>query len=358
MKFRNVLTIAAIAALPFTAQAAQLVVPAAGAGPGANNSLWQSELTLHATSPRPVALAFTFHRGTDVLGPVSLMLQPRETRSIADVVRTQFGVENGTGALVIDLDDRDARSVAVTSRTFNTSAAGEFGQDIPAIDVTNAPRAGDVAALAAPSNAAATRYNFGIYAVEATSVEWQLLRANGTVASTKTLTYTAGQHAQYNGGITQLFGVSAQNNDTLHARLTAGKAIFYGSAINNATGDPTFIPGVRTREDILIHFTGVDLDENGTADVVDANQDGVLDSPVVIAASLFAPSYFNLVAAGEFGENVTFEVLSSPAETDILDGKTLRVAASGDVKGTTGEIRVKATSGVSSSVFTIPVKFQ
>ena len=357
MKFRNVIIAAAIAALPFAAQAATLVVPAAGTGPGANNSQWQSELTLHTAAPRAVTLTLSFHRGTDVLGPVEVTLQPRQTRSIADVVRTQFHVENGTGALVIEVADRDAKSVAVTSRTFNVSAAGEFGQDIPAIDVANATRAGDVAALAAPSNAAATRYNFGVYAIEQTNVEWRLLRADGTVAATKTLAYAAGSHVQYNGGVEQVFAASAQNSDMLHARVTAGKAIFYGSAINNATGDPTFVPGVRTREDIVITFDGIDLDEDGTADVVDADGDGVLDSPLVIAASLF-PSYFNLLASGEFGEAVQFEVVSSPAEADLLDAKTLRVSAGGEVKGQTGEIRIKATTGTSSSIFTIPVRFQ
>lgn len=357
MKFRNLITAAAIAALPFTASAATLVVPAAGAGPGANNSQWQSELTLHNAAPRAVTLTLSFHRGSDVFGPVAITLQPRQTRSIADVVRTQFHLDSATGAIVIDVADRDARSVAVTSRTFNVSADREFGQDIPAIDVANAARAGDVAALAAPSNVLATRYNFGLYAIEATSVEWQLLRADGTVAATKALTYAAGEHVQYNGGIAHLFAASAQNDDTLHARVTAGKAVFYGSAINNATGDPTYIPGVRTREDVLITFAGVDLDENGTADVVDADRDGVLDTPLVIAASLF-PSYFNLLASGEFGEAVQFEIVSSPAEATLLDADTLRVAAGGEVKGKTGEIRVRATTGSSSSIFTIPVRFQ
>jgi hypothetical protein len=357
MKFGNLITAAALAALSFTASAATLVVPAAGAGPGANDTQWQSELTLHNVAPRAVTLTLTFHRGSDVFGPVPIALQPRQTRSIADVVRTQFGLDSATGAIVIDVADRDAKSVAVTSRTFNVSADREFGQDIPAIDVANAARAGDVAVLAAPSNASSTRYNFGLYAIEATNVEWQLLRADGTVAATKALAYAAGQHVQYNGGVAQLFAAPAQNNDTLHARVTAGKAIFYGSAVNNITGDPTYVPGVRTREEVLITFAGVDLDENGTADVVDADGDGVLDSPLVIAASLF-PSYFNLIARGEFGEAVQFEVVSSPAEATLLDPDTLRVSAGGEVKGKTGEIRVRATTGTSSSIFTIPVRFQ
>src|SRR5690348_17940429 len=95
MKFRNLIVAAALAALPFSAQAATLIVPAAGTGPGANASQWQSELTLHSAAPRPMTLSVSFHRGTDVLGPVAITLQARETTSIADIAHTQFGLASG-----------------------------------------------------------------------------------------------------------------------------------------------------------------------------------------------------------------------------------------------------------------------
>lgn len=357
MKFRNWILAAAVAALPLAASAATLIVPVAGTGPGANGSQWQSELTLHTAAPRPVTLSLTFHQNSTVLGPVSVTLQARETLSIADVVKTKFNLTSGNGALLIDLSDRDARSVAVTSRTFNTSATGEFGQDIPSVDAANALRAGDIAALSGPSVIAGNRFNFGIYAVEASTIEWQVVRANGTVAATKSVSYAAGTHAQYNGGVDTLAGAAQLNNDTVHARVVSGRAVFYGSIIN-VTGDPTFVPGVRTREDIIIQLTGVDLDENGSIDIRDTDGDNVLDSRIEIVTSLFA-SYFRVVAEGEFGDDVTYEIVSSPAETHLLDDNgTLIVSAGGDVKGTTGTIVLRATSGNSSQLITIPVIFR
>lgn len=356
MKFRNLITAAAVAALPLAAQAAQIVVPAAGSGPGANGSQWQSELTLHSAAPRPVTLSIAFHQGTQVTQPVSVTLAARETVSIADIVRTKFNV-TGTGALVIDLTDRDARGIAITSRTSNVLGNVEYGQDIPAVDVTNAIRAGEDAALPGPAVAAATRFNFGAYAIEPSVIEWQVVRANGTVAGSKIMSYAAGSHAQHNGGIDTLIGVTPQNNDTLYARVTQGRAIVYGSIVNT-TGDPTFVPGILTRGDIVIHFAGLDLDEDGTVDVKDENGDGVLDATIDVVTSLF-DNYFRIVASGEFGEVVQFEVVSSPADADLLDeAGTLRVSAGGSVKGTTGEIRVKATSGSSSQILTIPVRFR
>lgn len=356
MKFRNLIAIAATALLPIAGSAATLVVPAAGTGPGANNSQWQSELTIHNAAPRAATVTISFHQGASVLGSTTLTLQAKQTVSQADVART-LGATGGSGAIVIEVADRDARAIAVTSRTFNTSSEGEFGQDIPSVDVLNAARPGDLAVLNGPSVAQNNRFNFGLYAIDATNVTWELVRADGTVAATKAASYAAGQHVQYGSGIETFLGATPAANDAVSARVTGGKAIFFGSIVN-ATGDPTYVPGVRTRDDIIINFTGVDLDENGTVDIADANHDGVLDAPIDIFTSLF-PAYFRVVAAGEFGETVTYEIVSSPAPADLLDAHgTMRVVAAGDKKNTTGEIVVKVTAGGASTLVTLPVKFQ
>jgi hypothetical protein len=183
------------------------------------------------------------------------------------------------------------------------------------------------------------------------------VRANGTAAATKTVAYAAGTHAQYNSGIETLLGATPQDNDTVHAHVNSGRAVFYGSVING-TGDPTFIPGNRVREDILIQLTGVDLDENGSIDIADANDDGVLDAPVQLFKSLF-PNYFQVVAKGEFNEAVTLEVVSAPANVELLDNAgTLRVIVTGNVTATTGEIVLKATSEGATQLITIPVVFK
>jgi hypothetical protein len=357
MKFRNLLIAAAVTALPFSAHAATIVVPAAGTGPGANASHWQSELTLHNAAPRPATLSISFHRDTTVLGPVSVVLPPRQTVSTDDIVHTQFGLNSATGALVIELEDRDAKAIAVTSRTFNTSAAGEFGQDIPSVDAADALRVGDIAAITGPSSVATSRFNFGVYVTEAASIEWSLLRANGTVAGTKAVNYAAGAHAQYNSGIETLLNASPLDDDTVHARVISGRAIFYGSVIN-ATGDPTFVPGIRTREDILIQLTGVDLDENGTVDIRDNDGDNVLDAPVTITKSLF-PNYFRVVAKGEFGEAVELEIVSAPGHAEFIDANgTLVVIAGADVSGNSGTIVLRARSENSTQLITIPVIFR
>ncbi|HET8775145.1 MAG TPA: hypothetical protein VFP80_15190 [Thermoanaerobaculia bacterium] len=356
MKLRNIISTAAIALLPVVGSAATLVVPAAGSGPGANNSQWQSELTIHNAAPRAATVTVSFVQGKVVLGSAGLTLQAKQTLSRADIART-LGATSGSGALVIEVADRDARAIAVTSRTFNTSSEGEFGQDIPAVDVANAARPGDLVVLNGPPVAQNNRFNFGLYTVDATDVTWELVRADGTVAATKDVSYFGGGQALYGSGIETLLGVTPAANDAVRARVNTGKAIFFGSIVN-ATGDPTFVPGVRTRDDIIINFTGVDLDENGTVDIADQNGDGILDAPVNVITSMF-PAYFRVVAEGEFGETVSYEIVSAPTTTQLLDAAgTIRVVAAGDKKNTVGDIVVKVTVGNASTLVTIPLKFR
>ncbi len=365
MRLRSSLLTLVVCLLAVGASAATIVVPAAGTGPGANNSNWQSDLTLHSVAPREIAVAIKFHQGNTVAGPVAVTLAARQTVQFRDIVKDKFGVSSGSGALTIELADRDLKYLGVTSRTYNVTTIDgetrEFGQDIPAVKTTDAAAAGDIATLSNDATDVATfRFNFGVFATEAASIKWQLVRADGTVAATKDVTYAAGEHAQYNGGITSaaFFGATPQLNDNVHARVISGRAIVYGSLIN-ATGDPSFVPSTRNREDILINLVGVDLDENGTIDIADANQDGTLDAPVEIFTSTF-PGYFRIVAAGEFGETVTLEVVSAKADVTFLNANgTVRVGASGELKNTTDSIVLRArTADGSTATLTIPVRYR
>ena len=359
MNIKRILTTAVLAALPVVASAATLVIPASGTGPGANDSRWQTELTLHNASGRAIAVKIGFHDGDGRDGETTVTVAPRATVTLDDVVHTQFNREAATGALVLEVADADLRRLAVTSRTFNDAGEGrQFGQDVPAINVLDAVDAGEMGVLSAPSSAAATRFNFGLFAVTDTTVRWQLIRANGTVAATKDAAYEAGAQLQYNGGIESFLGTTAADDDTVHAIVTAGSGIFYGSAINNVSGDPSYVPGITARDDIRIAFAGIDLDENGSIDLRDADQDGVVDTRMDIFTSLF-PNFFRLVAEGESGEPVTFAVVSSPADAVFIDENgTLQVAPTANLRGTNGELKIRATAGGNTAVLTIPVAFK
>lgn len=356
MKLRQIITAIAILALPFAASAATFVVPAVANAPGAYGSVWQSEVTLHSTSPAPLTVTLRLRDG-GTSSTVSVTLAPRSTQTLQNIVKTSFGKEATQGALEIGVADADARRLAITSRTFNLTATGEYGQDIPAVRIDDASTVGDIVAIAGPAVASNARFNFGLYATTDASVKWELIRADGTVAATRNETYSAGVQRQYSSGASTFFGVTAENNDNVHATVVGGRAIFFGSAIDQQTGDPTFVPGFRTRDTILINFLGVDIDENGTVDIADADRDGVLDAPLEIA-SMF-PNFFRIVAQGEFGETVTFALESAPSDSaTVSPSGTVQAAGYGDLKGQRREILVRATAGGTTTTLHIPVHYR
>jgi hypothetical protein len=348
---KRILGITSLALLPFTAGATTLIIPAAGTGPGANGSQWSSELIIHNASSRQASVELIYHDSSGATKPQSMVVGARTTVTTADVVRNVFGITGGTGAIEVDIDDATASHLAITSRTFNTSATGIFGQDIPAVDATGAAAAGDLTVLEGPASATDFRFNFGTYAVTDASVRWELLRASGTVAATKEVDYKAGTQFQYNNGIVGLLGGTASDGDVVYATVTAGKALFYGSSVNNASGDPTFVPGLRARADSHIAFA-VDLNEDGSIDLRDANNDGVLDSPVNLYTIGF-PNYFRLVFPGL--TDVKVELAEPAPDVLLLDDKgSVEWAPSVDQRGSTRTLRLKVTANGITEIISIP----
>src|SRR3954447_371014 len=293
---KRIIGITSLALLPFTAGAATLIVPAAGTGPGANGSQWSSDLIVHNASAFPASIDLVYHDANGATSPKSFVVGPHTTVTSGDVVRNVFGLASGTGAIEIDVDDATASHLAITSRTFNTSSTGIFGQDIPAVNAADAASIGDLSVLAGPAFASDFRFNFGAYALTDATISWQLIRSNGTVAATKSVDYKAGTQFQYNNGSSTLLGATAADSDVVYATVTKGKAIVYGSSINGRSGDPTYVPGIRTRGDSHITF-GVDVNEDGSIDIKDTNNDGVLDAPVDLFTIGF-PNFFRLVFPG------------------------------------------------------------
>src|SRR5437764_626767 len=307
MTIKRTLILAAIALLPIAAGAATFVVPAAGTGAGANDSHWQTELTLHSNSSATMNLQLTFHDRNGASASVPFTLAPRSTVAIEDIVKTRFGRDNATGAVEIAVDDAVAGKLAIASRTFNSSENGEFGQDIPALNVTSATGAGDTVVLTAPANVVDYRFNAGIYAAADSSVRWDLVRADGTLVKSVSIDYPAGTQVQHNLAVETIFGETPANSDALLAVVTSGKVIGYGSAINNRTGDPTYVPGVDTTGDIRVKFLGIDFNLDDKVELPDANQDGVVDQPLTIYSSSPWPNTFRLIVDAT---NPKFELLT------------------------------------------------
>jgi hypothetical protein len=351
MKITRILAAVFATLLSLAAGATTLVIPASGTGPGANDSHWQTELTLHNLSASPVAATLTFHDILGSAGTSSVTVAPRATVAIADVVATRFG-RAATGAIEVTFDSAFAQKLTVSSRTFNKSASGEFGQDIPAVNQSDIPDAGDTIVLSGPSSATDARFNFGVYADTASTIQWDLVRADGSIAASKEISYAAGTQAQYNTGVSTLFNAASQDNDTVHAIVTNGRAIAYGSVVNNTSGDPTYVPGILARADSRINFAGVAYGDSATVNVSDANHDGILDRSIDVQSGSW-PISFRLVVNS--ATPATFELLNAPPQLHFYDatgGLTWWPDAASS--GTTLNLKVRVTADGATEIITIP----
>jgi hypothetical protein len=353
MKINRIITAVLATLLPLAAGATTLVIPASGTGPGANDSHWATELTLHNTSASAITATLTFHDIAGAAGTSTIDVAPRATVSVADVVAIRFGRAAATGAIDIAFDSAFAQKLTVSSRTFNKSTAGEFGQDIPAVDLASVPADGSVVVLSGPSNASDARFNFGIYSVEASTIKWDLVRADGSIAASKEVSYAAGTQIQYNSGIQSLFNAGSADNDTAHATVTTGRALPYGSVVNNISGDPTYVPAVLARADLRINFAGVDLGDKGSIDIGDANHDGVLDRAVDIHTGTF-PVGFRVVVTS--ANPVTFELIDPPSDVKFYDTRGgISWSPTARFAGTSTTLRLRVTADGATEIITIPV---
>ncbi len=361
MRIRNFLIVAAVAlsASFAAADSYDFVIPAAGTGAGANGSQWQSEVSLFNTGKELLLVKLSYFNSDGAVKSIDVPLEGRASRTLSDIVRNDFGQTAGTGAIVVDTTDTLRSKLVVGSRTFNSSAAGEFGQDIPALTSLQVLGAGDTAILLAPSNAAANRFNFGVFASEATNVEWTLLRKDGSAAATKTASYKAESQTQYNSGATTFFGAEAADGDIVSAKLVSGSAWIYGSAVNQMSGDPTYVPSTRVRENLLPRVLGLDIDQDGIAEYLDANGDGVIDTALDIPTANF-PVYLRVIAADPESQTLNYTIVSGGgADAFVLDSEgTVFWKPSVGLRGTSGNLVVRINDGTDSVDVTIPVNFR
>lgn len=342
-------------ALAGSATADRIYVPAVGSVRGDFGSSWTTSVTFHNASASVINAKLRLLQGSTVRER-ELTLPPKSTftRRIDEL----FEIGSSTGALTIDVTDTDRRKIVITTRIFNVSPAGEFGQDIPSYDRSELTSAGRTMVITGPANASSSRLNFGVLSAEPTKIEWSVIRSDGTVAATKIISYDAEQHAQYNRGIETLLNVAPHDNDVVYAKVISGTAVVYGSEINNATNDPAFVRGREASGNLPIRFLGVDLDENGSVDLADANDDGRLDGTVEVLTGSF-PNYFRIVATDPENETLTFTLVEGPRDAEFIDANgTLLWYPAANLRGTTTMLKVRISDGSNATIVTIPVVFR
>jgi hypothetical protein len=218
----------------------QLVIPAAASNPGAFGTRWRTDLRV-VPGAGASSLTATFYP-TDGLTPVVKGYLFRYGREIVvnDVV-ADMGA-GGTGALWLETP---LGRLAATSRTYNLTGDGTFGQFIPA-ESRFAPTA--VTAIGVDKSAD-KRTNIGLFNPwdSDSTVTIGLISDQGSLLGSQTLVVGSRRHHQIND-IFRALGVAPRMNCRVDLRGEPLGVLGYASVIDNHTGDAIYVPARPIRD--------------------------------------------------------------------------------------------------------------
>ena len=226
-----------------------LAIAAVGHAAGAGGSAWRSDVrifTLDASSggddagPANSVITLSFYPANIANAPTTktVTLAANQILSLDDIVLKTFGLDNATGALRI----QSSQKLFATSRTYNQSADGTFGQDIPAKSLDQQLAAGSVAKFSGLSNSG-YRTNIGFFNAGTSAADMQLdLRdATGARLAQKSFHLEGRTMTQINNLFAYL-GAASASSGSLWLTTVGGSLVAYASVIDNTSGDPVYVP--------------------------------------------------------------------------------------------------------------------
>ncbi len=320
-----------------------LVVPVVVHAAGVNDSQFVSDVWIsHRPTGRTidVTLAFVAEDSDGSMSAITtrISLASGQTVSLYDVMANWLGGAMPKGSLVILSDDID--EVESSSRTYNSSKSGTFGQEIPALParsgVTRLDGSLHLAGLAAsPSLDAGFRSNLLLTEVDGRplQVKVDLYDAAGAFLGTTPAWVKPFATTQLNNVFARAGYTGAATGARAEVSIVQGEGrlVAIGSTVDNLTNDPTTLFGTRKNAEVATSIIPVVANAPGVggtqwvSDVAIANVDS--------SSRLVTVSYHT--ASGQSAGAVTHEL--DPGATLVLADV---VGATFDRAGTRGVLKV------------------
>jgi hypothetical protein len=231
-----------VTAVEEAVEGAPVWIAAAAHSEGVGGSVWRTDATMVNTSEVDlVATVAFFPADQDNSDPASVEVDVAATTSVRldDVLASAFAAD-GSGALRVSVD---TASLAVTSRTYNLTDNGTYGQFIPAVPAGRAIDQGETAMVIQLRRNDDFRTNVGVVSLtaDAITVEASYHAGDGTVVGTASYELPPLAFHQDNDaipGTEDLDGGFVElTSSTVGARFLA-----YASVVDNGSGDPVYIP--------------------------------------------------------------------------------------------------------------------
>ena len=209
--------------------------------PGVHGTRWQTDVAILNRCPTEATVELRLY-GADMVVESDSFVVPAGKQQIFQDVVALLTDNDAIGALEVISDIE----VGVTSRTYNLSGNGSFGQSLAGIDPDEGIGSGEAVVLQQLREDAAFRTNIGIHNMGETSasVTANLWDRNGSYVGAFSVTLEPGQGIQDNRPYRHRFDRTDIVGGYAEVLVNSGDGIFaYASVVDGVTGDPTTVVG-------------------------------------------------------------------------------------------------------------------
>lgn len=317
-----------------------LIFGAVGHASGVNDSLFESDIRLTNLTAQTMKYDLNYTPsgvdGTDVGSSSTIEVAPNATLALDDVVASMFGsgtVGSALGMLEIrpvttsessgGLFGSIASAVnqqiqtAASSRTYNFTPNGTFGQYIPATPFSQFVGRDTILSLQQVAQSTQFRANFGFLEAAGSPVELlvRVYDVANTLLATIPVSLGATQHRQMNG-LLQSNGINDLADGRVEVEVVGGdgKVTAYVSEVDNLTNDPLLVSpvvkgAVRANRYVV----------PGMAYINTGSAFWVTDLRIFNAGTTATPATLTFYPMGNPGAAMTREISLEPGEIEVLD---------------------------------------
>lgn len=223
-------------------------IAAAAHSAGMYGSQWRTDVRLHNPGTTPAEVDVAFIGAAGVGGERSFVIEPDAALALDDVVAEVAGRPDA-GALRLLAR---GGAIAATSRTYNLTSSGTFGQAVPAVPESRVAEPGErvrlIGLASTPDPSIGTRTNIGVVNLEPVPATVRIRLYDGAKGSSGYLgsfvvRLQGHEWRQLNDVLRQLTDrVVTEAYAIVHTEAGGGRFLAYASVIDNGTGDAVYIP--------------------------------------------------------------------------------------------------------------------
>jgi hypothetical protein len=323
-----------------------LIFPGVGHAVGANESLFESDVRITNISAQTMKYDLYFTPsgtdGTQNGSATTIEIAPNDTLALDDIVASLFGIGTTSSAIGV-LEVRplttssssnslftsttqnllNQLSTVASSRTYNFTPSGTFGQFVPAIPFSSfvgkaaAGLAPTILSLQQVAQSAAYRTNFGF--VEASGQPADLvMRVYDTASAllaTIPVSLKASEHMQLNS-LLATHGITDLDDGRVEVEVVGGdgKVTAYVSSVDNKTNDPLLMSGEIKGSTVADRYV-----VQGVAFLQNPLAFWVSDVRIFNAGTTSTPATLIYYPQGNPASPITREITLDAGEIEVID---------------------------------------